>query len=170
MTHTSRHVVPKGHFPAPVELPQIMYCPECSAITQLELFLTQSVHVALVSAGSPLSLKSIMHIWVRNPRYSWSPSKANMASPKRVRMMTSLRFLTEYMMALTMVLRPGITATDLRARKTLNVLMAEKLPRSTAIVTYDNMITEKSSQFQPSRRYVKLSIKRPRDTSLTMAS
>ena len=40
-------------------------------------------------------------------------------------------------MALTMVFSPGITATDLSARNTLNVLRALKLPRSTAIVTYD---------------------------------
>lgn len=43
-------------------------------------------------------------------------------------MMTSLRFFTEYMTALTIVLSPGITATDFKARKTRNTLKAEKLP------------------------------------------
>ena len=46
-----------------------------------------------------------------------------------------LRFFTEYITALTMVLSPGITATDFSALNTRKVRRAEKLPRSIAIVT-----------------------------------
>ncbi len=97
--------------------------------------------------------------------YTCSPKSAKTASMNTVKMMTSLRFLTEYMMALTMVFKPGITATDLSARNTLNVLRAENDPRSIAMVTYDIAITVKSNQFQASRRYENGSRKSPRESN-----
>ena len=67
-------------------------------------------------------------MWIVCPLvYTCKPSRANTARAKRVRMMTSLRFLTEYTMADTMVLSPGMTATDFKARNTRNVRSAEKL-------------------------------------------
>ena len=67
--------------------------------------------------------------------YSCNPIRAKMASMNTVRMITSCRFFTEYTIAPTIVLRPGTTATDLRALNTLNVFSAESWPRSIAIVT-----------------------------------
>ena len=98
--------------------------------------------------------------------YTCSPSRANMARTKVVRMITFTSFFTEYTIALTMVFRPGMTATDFRALKTLNVLKAENAPKSIAMVTYDIPITEKSSQFQGSRRYVKVAKANPLEISL----
>ena len=69
-----------------------------------------------------------------------------------------------------MVLSPGITATDLSALNTLKVLRAEKLPRSMAMVTYDINMTRKSNQFQASRKYVNLFMKKPRDNNFTADS
>ena len=58
----------------------------------------------------------------RERRKTWRPKRANTARAKSVRMMTSRRFLTEYTMAETMVLRPGMTATDFRALKTATMM------------------------------------------------
>ena len=80
------------------------------------------------------------------------PIRANIERTNDVKMITSARFLTEKMIALTIFFRPGITATDFKARKTLNVLRAPNWPKSTTRVMYDIPTTTKSSQFHGSLR------------------
>ena len=176
-------VVPSGQDPDPEAFPHIMK-PSLAASPVLYQELSFRIQVSHASSmsfaidiffpgnrsdrnSSSSNGKFVIHIWDRTPMYTWRPSRANTARAKMVRIITSLKFLTEYIIALTIVLRPGITATDLSARNTRNVRRAEKLPKSTAIVTYDIPITEKSNQFHASRKYVKLSKANPLANSFT---
>lgn len=66
---------------------------------------------------------------------------------------------------------PGIIATVFKARSTLNVRKALKFPRSfMPMVRYANIITQKSSQFHGSLRYVNGSSMKPLAVTLRQDS